>query len=263
MDQSYLHYSFMRGMQEYTDPLLTREVQASQNEARVALALLYPTSGDLIVALERVMSSTVMLFSSSGLTKNGIELMVMDMLAALDLTRIDEYTIAHHEAYLGLVTAIVDFYMADADIQVRNPTIERIERTFADLARPSIEGVKDSKPFVASSTLNDIMYIYINTYMWQTQRLRTFRSLTETRELLQNPAAFSVNMPPPPPGFIDAAGGIVYSGVTPSGIRYWEVGGPSGEAPGPPPDEVVPGPPPAEEDEKDFPGSNPGKRPAA
>ncbi len=64
-------------------------------------------------------------------------------------------------------------------------------------------------------------------------------------------------------GFIDAAGEIVYSGVTPSGIRYWEVGGPSGEAPGPPPDEVVPGPPPAEEDEKDFPGRNPGKRPAA
>ncbi len=55
----------------------------------------------------------------------------------------------------------------------------------------------------------------------------------------------------------------MYSGVTPSGIRYWEVGGPSGEAPGPPPDEVVPGPPPAEEDEKDFPGRNPGKRPAA
>lgn len=77
MDQSYLHYSFMRGMQEYTDPLLTREVQASQDEARVALALLYPPSGDLIVALERVMSSTVMLFSSSGLTTNGIELMVV------------------------------------------------------------------------------------------------------------------------------------------------------------------------------------------
>ncbi len=55
----------------------------------------------------------------------------------------------------------------------------------------------------------------------------------------------------------------MYSGVTPSGISYWEVGGPSGEAPGPPPDEVVPGPPPAEEDEKDFPGRNPGKRPAA
>jgi hypothetical protein len=33
------------------------------------------------------------------------------MLAALELTRIDEYTIAHHESYLGLVTAIVDFYM--------------------------------------------------------------------------------------------------------------------------------------------------------
>ncbi len=67
----------MRGMQEFTDPLLTREVQASQDEARVALALLYPASGDLIVALERVMSSTVMLFRSSELTTNDIELKVV------------------------------------------------------------------------------------------------------------------------------------------------------------------------------------------
>jgi hypothetical protein len=54
----------MCDMQEFIDPTIIHELQANQDEILVIPTYSFPTSGDLIMASEKVMNNVVILFHS-------------------------------------------------------------------------------------------------------------------------------------------------------------------------------------------------------